>query len=78
MSTFYKRTLSKIYQNCGFWSENTYTIWQPWLSVFRVSQQNKPFHSFNAIDFGVARFFLVQHTKTEKYTKMTTKYTKWP
>jgi hypothetical protein len=25
----------------------------------------------------VARFFLVQHTKTEKYTKIATKFTKW-
>jgi hypothetical protein len=26
----------------------------------------------------VARFFLVQHTKMEKYNKITIKYTQWP
>jgi hypothetical protein len=78
-----KNPLFLIHQSFGFRSK--------WRKSFPSEIKTNSFHLPIQAEARVARFFMLQHTKTgkiyqsgkntpkrEKYTKMTIQYSKWP
>jgi hypothetical protein len=63
----------------GFWiaSDIYYSLYRHETSFWNGSFQLVSLVK-KMVSTKVARFFLVQHTKTGKIYQMTTKYTKWP